>query len=61
MDIKGRQIFSCDDQPIDEFETSQNEVFVSARDRIEAAGVDSGAHGHGGESSGAEQRGTNAE
>jgi len=38
-----------DDQSIDELETSQNEVFVPARDGIEAAGVDGGANGHRGE------------
>ena len=34
-----------DDEPVDELEAAVHEIFVSARDRIEAAGVDGDAHG----------------
>jgi hypothetical protein len=40
----GGVIGDSDDQPIDEFQAAMDEVFVSARDRIEAACIDRYAH-----------------
>ena len=31
-------------EPVDELQAPQDEIFVAARDRVEAAGVDGGAH-----------------